>query len=450
MIGSDGEVLRCVGTLVDITDQKKAEERLQHDAVHDNLTGLPNRELFMNRLEGMIALAKAEEKFKPTVFVVDIDRFKQVNDGLGISAGDTILLTIARRLHRILKPRDALSRFAGDQFALMLLSEQDPARIAAVADAVNQAIKAPITFAKREIVLTASIGLITWTSAQATAEDMVKDAELAMHQAKRFGGDRIEPFRPAFRSVGTDRLQLESDLRRAIERKELSLAYQPIVRLEDRTIAGFEALLRWEHPRRGSIPPSDFIPVAENCGLIVQLGLFAMQHAAEDLVAWQKQIGDVPLSVSVNLSSRQLIRRDLVSDVRSVIARSNIKPRCFRLELTESLVMDNPEQSAHVLNRLKQIGIGLSLDDFGTGYSSLAYLTRFPFDTIKIDKSFVDDSTPKRTVLIKSMINMAHELGCRWWPRASPTRTTPCSSGRWAANTCRASCSARRCQATRR
>ncbi len=411
VIGSDGEVIRCVGTLIDITEQKKAEERLMHDAVHDNLTGLPNRELFMNRLEGMIALAKAEEKIRPTVLVVDIDRFKQVNDGLGISAGDTILLTIARRLHRLLKPRDALSRFAGDQFALMLLSEHDPSRIAAVADAVNQAIKAPITFAKREIVLTASIGLITWTSAQATAEDMVKDAELAMHQAKRFGGDRIEPFRPAFRSVGTDRLQLESDLRRAIERKEITLAYQPIVRLEDRSIAGFEALLRWEHPRRGAIPPSDFIPVAENCGLIVQLGLFAMQRAAEDLVAWQKQIGDVPLSVSVNLSSRQLIRRDLVSDVRSVIVRSQIKPRCFRLELTESLIMDNPEQSAHVLNKLKQIGIGLSLDDFGTGYSSLAYLTRFPFDTIKIDKSFLDDSTPKRAVLLKSMVNMAHELG---------------------------------------
>src|SRR4029453_19053610 len=269
-IGSDGEVMRCVGTMVDITEQKKAEERLLHDAVHDNLTGLPNRELFMNRLEGMIALAKAEEKFKPTVFVIDIDRFKHVNDGLGISAGDTILLTIARRLPRLLKPRDALSRFAGDQFALMLLSEQDPARIAAVADAINQAIKAPITFAKREIVLTASIGLLTWTSAQATAEDMVKGAELPMPRAKRYGGDRIEPFRPAFRSVGTDRLQLESDLRRAIERKEITLAYQPIVRLEDRSVAGFEALLRWEHPRRGSIPPTDFIPVAESCGLLRQ------------------------------------------------------------------------------------------------------------------------------------------------------------------------------------
>ncbi|MBE0691839.1 MAG: EAL domain-containing protein [Aquamicrobium sp.] len=411
IIGSDGEIIRCVGTLVDVTEQKKAEERLLHDAVHDNLTGLPTRELFLDRLEAVIAIAKAEEKVRPTVIVVDIDRFKQVNDGLGISAGDTILLTIARRLHRLLKPQDSLARFSGDQFAMLLLSEQEPARVAAVAEAMKKAINAPITFAKREIVLSASLGLVSWTASQANAGDMVKDAELAMHQAKRFGGDRIEPFRPAFRSVGTDRLQLESDLRRAVERQELRLAYQPIVRLEDRSIAGFEALLRWEHPRRGAIPPSDFIPVAESCGLIVQLGLFAMQQAADDLAMWQKQIGEVPLSVSVNLSSRQLNRRDLVSDVRSVVARANIKPRCFRLELTESLVMDNPEQSAHILGKLKQIGIGLSLDDFGTGYSSLAYLTRFPFDTIKIDKSFIDDTSPKRSVLLRSMVGMAHELG---------------------------------------
>ena len=411
IIGSDGEIIRCVGTLVDVTEQKKAEERLLHDAVHDNLTGLPTRELFLDRLEAVIAIAKAEEKVRPTVIVVDIDRFKQVNDGLGISAGDTILLTIARRLHRLLKPQDSLARFSGDQFAMLLLSEQEPTRVAAVAEAMKKAINAPITFAKREIMLAASLGLVSWTATQANAGDMVKDAELAMHQAKRFGGDRIEPFRPAFRSVGTDRLQLESDLHRAVERRELRLAYQPIVRLEDRSIAGFEALLRWEHPRRGPIPPADFIPVAENCGLIVQLGLFAMQQAADDLAAWQKQVGEVPLSVSVNLSSRQLIRRDLVSDVRSVVARANIKPRCFRLELTESLVMDNPEQSAHILAKLKQIGIGLSLDDFGTGYSSLAYLTRFPFDTIKIDKSFIDDTSPKRSVLLRSMVGMAHELG---------------------------------------
>ena len=411
VIGSDGEVIRCVGTLVDVTEQKKSEERLLHDAVHDNLTGLPNRELFMNRLEAILSIAKSEEQVCPTVFVIDIDRFKQVNDGLGISAGDTILLTVARRLHRLLKPKDALSRFSGDQFAMLLLSQHDPVRIAAVAEAIKQAIQAPITFAKREIVLTASIGLLTWTTGHESAEEMVKDAELAMQQAKRFGGDRIEPFRPAFRSFGTDRLQIESDLRRAVERKEIALHYQPIVHLEDRSIAGFEALLRWSHPRRGMIPPSEFIPIAESCGLIIPLGLFAMQRAAEDLAGWQKQIGETPLSVSVNLSSRQLLRRDLVSDVRSAISRANLQPRCFRLELTESLVMDNPEQTAHVLSRLKKLGIGLSLDDFGTGYSSLSYLTRFPFDTIKIDKSFLDDTTAKRSVLLKSMVNMGHELG---------------------------------------
>jgi EAL domain-containing protein (putative c-di-GMP-specific phosphodiesterase class I) len=252
---------------------------------------------------------------------------------------------------------------------------------------------------------------MSWTSAQTSAEDMLKDAELAMHQAKRFGGDRIEPFRPAFRTQGTDRLQIESDLRRAVERQELALAYQPIVRLEDESIAGFEALLRWDHPRRGVIPPSDFIPIAESCGLIVPLGQFAMLRAAEDLHLWQKQIAETPLFVSVNLSSRQLIRRDLINDVRSVIARANVKARCFRLELTESLVMDNPEQSAHVLEKLQELGIGLSLDDFGTGYSSLSYLTRFPFDTIKIDKSFLDDPSPKGKALLKSMIRMAHDLG---------------------------------------
>ncbi|WEX11947.1 sensor domain-containing phosphodiesterase [Chelativorans sp. AA-79] len=411
VVGSDGEVIRCVGTMVDVTEQKKAEERLLHDAVHDNLTGLPNRELFLNRLDATIAMARRERKIRPTVLVVDIDRFKHVNDELGISAGDTILLTIARRLHRLLKPGDSLSRVAGDQFAIMLLSEQEPAQIAAVADAVRLAIRSPITFAKREIILTASIGLVSWTVAQTSAEEMIKDAELAMYQAKRFGGDRIEPFRPAFRSIGTDRLQMESDLRRAVDRKELRVAYQPIVRLEDGSVAGFEALLRWDHPRRGTIPPADFIPIAESSGLIVQLGLFAMQQAAEDLYSWQKQLGDVPLFMSVNLSSRQFIRRDLVGDVRSIIARANIKPRCFRLELTESIVMDNPEQSAHVLAKLKQLGIGLSLDDFGTGYSSLSYLTRFPFDTIKIDRTFLNDPSSKGNMLLKSMITMAHDLG---------------------------------------
>lgn len=411
VIGSDGEVVRCVGTLVNVTEQKKAEERLLHDAVHDNLTGLPNRELFLDRLSNVMNMARGESNLHPTVFMIDIDRFKQVNDSLGMSAGDTILLTISRRLARLMKPQDTLSRLSSDQFGLLLASESDPGRIAAFAEALRQATRAPIAYAKREIVLTASVGLITWTKTATTAEDFVKDAELAMYQAKRFGGDRIEPFRPAFRAIGSDKLQLESDLRRALERDEIRMAYQPIVKLEEGTIAGFEALMRWEHPRRGAISPSEFIPIAENSGLIVQLGLFAMQRAAEDLFAWQEQFPKLDLFVSVNLSSTQLIRQDLINDVRSVLSRIHLNPGSLKLELTESVLMENPEQSAHVLARLKTMGIGLSLDDFGTGYSSLAYLTRFPFDIIKIDRSFVKGDQPQKTTLLRSIVSMAHDLG---------------------------------------
>jgi diguanylate cyclase (GGDEF)-like protein/PAS domain S-box-containing protein len=411
VIGSDGEVVRCVGTLVNVTEQKKAEERLLHDAVHDNLTGLPNRELFLDRLSNVMNMARGESNLHPTVFMIDIDRFKQVNDSLGMSAGDTILLTISRRLARLMKPQDTLSRLSSDQFGLLLASESDPGRIAAFAEALRQATRAPIAYAKREIVLTASVGLITWTKTATTAEDFVKDAELAMYQAKRFGGDRIEPFRPAFRAIGSDKLQLESDLRRALERDEISMAYQPIVKLDEGTIAGFEALMRWEHPRRGAISPSEFIPIAENSGLIVQLGLFAIQRAAEDLFAWQEQFPKLDLFVSVNLSSTQLIRQDLINDVRSVLSRIHLNPGSLKLELTESVLMENPEQSAHVLARLKTMGIGLSLDDFGTGYSSLAYLTRFPFDIIKIDRSFVKGDQPQKTTLLRSIVSMAHDLG---------------------------------------
>ncbi|ERM03493.1 diguanylate cyclase [Brucella intermedia 229E] len=412
VIGSDGEVVRCVGTLVNVTEQKKAEERLLHDAVHDNLTGLPNRELFLDRLSNVMNMARGESNLHPTVFIIDIDRFKQVNDSLGMSAGDTILLTISRRLARLMKPQDTLSRLSSDQFGLLLASESDPGRIASFAEALRQAVRAPIAYAKREIVLTSSVGLITWTKTATTAEDFVKDAELAMYQAKRFGGDRIEPFRPAFRAIGSDKLQLESDLRRALERDEISLVYQPIVKLDEGTIAGFEALMRWEHPRRGAISPSEFIPIAENSGLIIQLGLFAMQRAAEDLFAWQEQFPKLDLFVSVNLSSTQLIRQDLINDVRSVLSRIHLNPGSLKLELTESVLMENPEQSTHVLARLKAMGIGLSLDDFGTGYSSLAYLTRFPFDIIKIDRSFVKGGDqPQKATLLRSIVSMAHDLG---------------------------------------
>ncbi|MEF2553113.1 EAL domain-containing protein [Aurantimonas sp. A2-1-M11] len=413
VLGSDGEVARCVGTLKDVTDRKKAEERLLHDALHDQLTGLPNRELFRDRLEAIGVLAVTRDDVHPTIIVIDLDRFKQVNDDFGIATGDTILLTIGRRLKRLLKPQDSLARLGSDQFGVILLSETDAAAVADFAEGLRNAIKAPIAFANREIVLTGSIGLTGWT-ASSTSNDVLKEAELAMYQAKRNGGDSIEPFRPAYRSIGYGRLELESDLRRAFERNELSLAFQPIVTLETEDIAGFEALLRWEHPRRGAISPAEFVPIAESTGLIVQLGQFALEEASRRIGDWQRMTGDENLFVSVNISSRQLIRQDLIGDVKTVLERYRISPNSLKLELTESLVMDNPERSAQLLNRLKALGVGLSLDDFGTGYSSLAYLMGFPFDTLKIDQSFLkNNSQPQRPIILHSIVTMAHDLGLK-------------------------------------
>jgi diguanylate cyclase (GGDEF)-like protein/PAS domain S-box-containing protein len=413
VVGSDGEVVRLVGTLTDVTEFKNTEERLLHDAVHDNLTGLPNRELFLDRLESILALAKADQAIRPTVLVIDLDRFKQVNDSVGIAVGDSILLTLARRLSRLLKPQDTLARLGGDQFALILLSERDSERIIGFAETLRRALRAPITFNDREIFLTASMGVALADGAPHRTEELLKDAELAMYHAKRIGGDRIEMFKPSMRARKADRLVLESELRRALEREEITILYQPIVRLEDRAIAGFEALARWDHPKMGRMSPSDFISIAEEIGLIVDLGLFVLERTARQLALWQRAARNRdPVFASVNVSSRQLLRQDLVHDLRTIIARSSIARGTLKLELTESLVMENPEHSAQMLARIRELGAGLALDDFGTGHSSLSYLQRFPFDTIKIDQSFVRTSNKgSRPVILRSIIALAHDLG---------------------------------------
>ena len=413
VVGSDGEVVRLVGTITDVTEFKTAEERLLHDAVHDNLTGLPNRELFLDRLKAVLGLAKSDAALRPTVLVIDIDRFKQVNDSVGMAVGDSILLTLARRLGRLIKPQDTLARLAGDQFGMILLSERDSARITAFAETIRKTLRAPITFRDREIFLTASIGLALGGGDPEQAEDLLKDAELAMYHAKRTGGDRIDVFKDAMRARKSDRLSVESDLRRALERDEITILYQPIVRLEDRAVAGFEALARWNHPKLGRLSPAEFINIAEETGLIVQLGLSVLDRAARQLSSWQRTVRHrEPLFVSVNVSSRQLLRHDLIQDLRTVLARAPLTRGSLKLELTESTVMENPEQAAQMLQRIRELGAGLALDDFGTGYSSLAYLQRFPFDTIKIDQSFVRMSTKgTRPVILRSMIALAHDLG---------------------------------------
>jgi diguanylate cyclase (GGDEF)-like protein len=345
--------------------------------------------------------------------VLDVDRFKQVNDSVGIAIGDSILLTLARRLARLLKPHDTLARLAGDQFGLILMSERDANRIIAFAETVCKAIRTPITLNEREIFLTASIGIALPEAQSNRADELIKDAELAMYVAKRARGDRFEVFKPAMRARKTDRLTLESELRHALEREEITILFQPIVRLEDRAIAGFEALARWDHPKMGRLSPSEFISIAEEIGLIGDLGRFALERTARQLGIWQRAVRTrVPLFASVNVSSRQLIKNDLIDDLRAVLARSGLVRGTLKLELTESVVMENPEQAAQILARLRELGAGLALDDFGTGHSSLVYLQRFPFDTIKIDQSFVrTNSKGARPVILRSIVGLAHDLG---------------------------------------
>jgi diguanylate cyclase (GGDEF)-like protein/PAS domain S-box-containing protein len=413
LVGSDGEVVRLVGTLTDVTEFKTAEERLLHDAVHDNLTGLPNRQLFLDRLEAVLSLARADTSIRPTVMVIDLDRFKQVNDSVGVAVGDSILLTLARRLARLLKPQDTLARLTGDQFGLLLVSEKDPGRIIEFAENIRRTLRAPITFNDREIFLTGSIGFALSDGQTHRTDELLKDAELAMYHAKRIGGDCIEVFKPAMRARKTDRLALESELRRALEREEITILYQPIVRLEDRAVAGFEALARWDHPKMGRMSPSEFISIAEEIGLIVDLGLFVLERAARQLAAWQRSVrARDPIFVSVNVSSRQLLRHDLIHDLRTVLSRTGLARGSLKLELTESLVMENPEHAAQLLARIRELGVSLALDDFGTGHSSLAYLQQLPFDTIKIDQSFVRMTAKgTRPVILRSIISLAHDLG---------------------------------------
>ena len=369
--------------------------------------------MFLDRLDAVLSFAKTDSALKATVMVIDLDRFKQVNDSVGMAVGDSILLTLARRLGRVIKPQDTLARLSGDQFALILLSESGAEKVTAVAQTIRRTLRAPITFNDREIFVTGSIGMTLGDSEPQRGEEVLKDAELAMYHAKRGGGDRIEVFKPAMRARKTDRLTLESDLRRAIEREEIAILYQPIVRLEDRAVAGFEALARWNHPKLGRMSPAEFITIAEETGLIVELGLFVLERAAKQLSTWQRTLRQRnPLFVSVNVSSRQLLRHDLIQDLRSVLTRSAVARGTLKLELTESVVMENPEHAAQMLQRIRELGAGLALDDFGTGYSSLSYLQRFPFDTIKIDQSFVRTTAKgTRPVILRSIVSLAHDLG---------------------------------------
>jgi diguanylate cyclase (GGDEF)-like protein/PAS domain S-box-containing protein len=412
---ADRRSLRCVGLIRDVTDSRRARERLLHDAVHDSLTGQPNRELFLDRLAMAIARGRSDPALRPTVLLLDLDKFKSVNSAFGLVVGDSLLLTVARRLQRTLNTSDTLARIGGDQFAILIPAQHDPRELAMLAERLRRSLRSPIKIASQEIILTGSIGIATADENQTDARELLREAETAMYRAKRAGTDRIEIFTPQMRSEKDERIAIESDLRKAIDQGRLAVLYQPIVALSNESLVGFEALVRWEHPRYGQLSPSEFIPVAEETDLVVKLGSYVLSRAIGEVARWQATLprAEQPLFVSVNISSRQLLKADIVPEIRHLLGRHVVPRGSLRLEITESLVMENPERATHVLELLKGAGADLALDDFGTGYSSLAYLQRFPFDTIKIDKALVQAGTENDAgaAVVRASVLLAHELG---------------------------------------
>jgi diguanylate cyclase (GGDEF)-like protein len=414
VVNAAGEVVRVIGALADVTEIKDAEERILHDAIHDNLTGLPNRELFFDRLEA--ALIQAQRPNAPTLaaLAIDIDRFKDINDALGMSFGDSALLTVARRLGRQLRPGDTLARIGGDQFGVIVLLEGGADEIAGFVESLRALMAAPINFGDREIALTVSIGVAVFNAAQhARGADLLGDAEIALANAKKIGGGRAKMFAAGMRAARSNRLSLANDLRYALDRGEIAVLFQPIVRLEDRTVAGFEALPRWRHPRFGVLGPADFFSLAESNDALVDIGVFAIEATARELAAWQKALEVTPpIFASINISSRQMLGHDLLGDVKTALNRHYVLRGTLKLEITENLVMENPEYAVQLLRRVRELGAGLALDNFGAGYTSLSHLQRYRFDTLKIDPTLVKPNGPGgRPAILRSVVAMAHDLG---------------------------------------
>lgn len=385
-----GHVARVIGSVTDITDRRRAEHQLLHDALHDKLTGLPNRVQFIAAAGDAID-RQAEDGGSVTLFHLGLDRLRHVNEDLGHGAGDRVLTMMARRLAGVAGEQDPVARLGGDEFAVLIEGLNDTAEIDRVLEFMLAELQAPMDIDGVQAFTTVSIGVATHRGGDRQAEDLLSDAQLATQRAKEAGRARAKHYDPAMRQGPRAGLAtLGTELRQGVAREEFELHYQPLVRLSDGAPVGFEALIRWRHPRRGLVGPHEFIDLLEETGLIERVGRWCFETACRQLADWRARLPQAAdLWMSVNVSTHQLSRDRLVPDVAEILTASGLPARALKIEVTESLVMADPERAASLLGQFRDLGVGLAIDDFGTGYSSLSYLQRFPFETLKIDRSFI-------------------------------------------------------------
>lgn len=415
ILDRSGEIIRLQTASRDITERVMVQAQLSHDALHDTLTNLPNRVLFMEQLElALKKQANPRDNYLFTVLFLDLDRFKLVNDSLGHLIGDQLLISIARILETCLRPNDIVARLGGDEFTILLNDTPDLSGVIKVVDRIQSRLHTPLVLEGHTVFTTASIGIVFSSQHYRCATDLLRDADTAMYRAKEAGRNRYEIFNQKMHTQAMQRLHLENALRQALKRQEFVVHYQPIVALKTKNLVGFEALVRWQHPERGIIYPTEFIAVAEDSGLISALGRRVLQQACQQLNDWQTQYPNLQhLTVSVNISSQQFHQPDFIQQLDEVLSETSLQGAQLKLEITESMLIEDLDTVSQLLAQIQQRHIQLSIDDFGTGYSSLSYLHRLPINTLKIDRSFVNQMSAEldNQGIIRAIVNLAHTLG---------------------------------------
>ena len=410
---SSGRATRFAGSQTDVSERKSNEEQMIYDALHDTLTSIPNRTLLLDRIRQSLVRRKRYPKTSFAIIFIDLDRCRLVNESLGHIHGDELLQLISARLKETIPIGDTVARLGGDEFSILLQDIDSVRDVEVIAKDIQNSFSKPFFLGDKEVFASASMGIAHSDNNYKTPEEILRDSELAMYRAKRGGKSQSIVFQPQFRQSSLSPIDLDTDLRRALDRDEMELHYQPIISMRDRTISGFEALLRWSHRSRGVISPNEFIPLAEETGLIYDLGQWVLGKACKQIAAWNKsKEKEDQLEISINLSSRQFSDPNLVEGIVENIEKSGFNAEFLKIEITESALMQNAQRSVSMLNQLKDLNIKVCVDDFGTGYSSLSYLHTFPIDTLKIDRSFVHDMSRnfRNMEIIRTIIMLAHNL----------------------------------------